>query len=330
MKNSKKHERGVALIIVLSVLAFIIVLVLSAVSLTQYMVRDTGTYSSCTRSMYAAESAANRIYWLLLNDRKKYPQRNIVPDDDSLSGDEERYVADGQVRQMKQYPRQHVTYEIHDAVSGIDVSGAAPQRDLVSMANGMERGSLERKELDALCNKLLDYADADALVHPDGMEEREYLAGGKRHLPRNRPLQYREELLWIPGSRAYFKPDQNGRIASARVIAPAGLPPVSGRPGLYSTPLSQIAERCRLSAIDIEQLQDAFSAWENEKRPLKDSLPAGFLKRLEMYYGSSESGYYTILIDASNQNMPGMRLAVTFKVQFGTDVKRQFYEFMFY
>ena len=329
MSRNREKESGVALVMVLSLLAFISLLAVSAVSLSQYMTRDAYTGASFSRSAYIAEGAANRIYWYLLNDRKKYPQRNIIPEED-IEEEEERYLADGLPRRLEEFKNQGVTYEIHDAVSGMDVSGKMPHRDLMNLLTNLERNGEERRKLEIYMNRLQDYVDADSIPHLNGREEKEYDADGMPNLPRNGAMQYREELLWVPGTLEYFKPDTHGRMTAARLIAPNGMPPVSGRPSLYSTPLQQIAERCKLSPVETSQLQDAFSAWTRLKMPLKDSLPPGFLKRLELYYGTSESSFYTLLIDASTTKNPGVRLAVTFKVQFGTDVKRQFYEFMFY
>lgn len=326
---SRKNERGVALVMVLSLLAFISLLAISAVSLSQYMTRDAYTGASFTRSTYIAEGAANRIYWYLLNDRKKYPQRSIIPEEDENEG-EERYLADGLKRRLEEFKNQEVAYEIHDAVSGMDVSGKMPHRDLMNLLANLDRAGEERRKLEILMNRLQDYVDADSVLHLNGMEEKEYESREMLNLPRNSAMQYREELLWVPGSSEYFKPDTDGRMAAARLIAPRGMPPVAGRPSLYSTPLKQVADRCKLSPMETSQLQDAFTTWTNQKTPLKDSLPPGFLKRIEMYYGTSESSFYTILIDTSTKKNPGVRLAVTFKIQFGTDVKRQFYEFMFY
>ena len=94
-RRRKKSEQGIALVTTLGILAVVSLLAASAVVLSQYAEKDSYTFSSFTRSSYVAEGVVNRLYWLILNDRKKYPQRNIDVSDDALQDDEERYLADG-------------------------------------------------------------------------------------------------------------------------------------------------------------------------------------------------------------------------------------------
>lgn len=326
----KKSERGIALVTTLGILAVVSLLAASAVVLSQYAEKDSYTFSSLTRSSYIAEGAANRLYWLILNDRKKYPQRNIDISDDALQEDEERFLADGTPHLFEDYYGEKVKYEIRDAVGGMDVSGSMPQRDLIAFMGDLEKDSAERERLEMIGNRLQDYVDSDDLVKLHGMEQSEYLQANLINLPRNRPFQYREEMLLIPEIQQLCQPDNSGRLTSIRLIAPQGLQPIGGRPSLYSSSISQIASRCRLTDMETAELEQAFTEWNKNKTPLKKTLPSGFLKRLEMYYGTSESGFYTVLIDTSSEQQPGIRLAVTFRSQFGNSSQLEFYEYMFY
>lgn len=326
----KKSERGIALVTTLGILAVVSLLAASAVVLSQYAEKDSYTFSSLTRSSYIAEGAANRLYWLILNDRKKYPQRNIDISDDALQEDEERYLADGTPHLFEDYYGEKVKYEIRDAVGGMDVSGSMPQRDLIAFMGDLEKDSAERERLEMIGNRLQDYVDSDDLVKLHGMEQSEYLQANLINLPRNRPFQYREEMLLIPEIQQLCQPDNSGRLTSIRLIAPQGQQPIGGRPNLYSSSISQIASRCRLTDMETAELEQAFTEWNKNKTPLKKTLPSGFLKRLEMYYGTSESGFYTVLIDTSSEQQPGIRLAVTFRSQFGNSSQLEFYEYMFY
>ena len=325
-----KSEKGVALVTALGILAVVSLLAASAVALSQYAERDSYTFSSFTRSAYVAEGAANRIYWLILNDRKKYPKRDIDNSGDALQIGEERYLADGIPRQFEDYYGETVRYEIHDAIGGMDVSGNLPQRELTALNGNLPQGSPERKKLEIIADRLQDYVDSDNLLKLNGMEKMEYMQRDLINLPRNRPFQYREELLLVPGAEEYFSPDDSGRMSAVQLIAPKGVNPIGGRPSLYSTPISQIVARCRLSDSETMVLEQAFHEYSTNHTPLKKSLPPGFLKRLEMYFGTAESGFYTILIDTSTEQQPGIRLAVTFHAKFGNSSRREFYEYMLY
>ena len=177
----KKSERGIALVTTLGILAVVSLLAASAVVLSQYAEKDSYTFSSLTRSSYIAEGAANRLYWLILNDRKKYPQRNIDISDDALQEDEERYLADGTPHLFEDYYGEKVKYEIRDAVGGMDVSGSMPQRDLIAFMGDLEKDSAERERLEMIGNRLQDYVDSDDLVKLHGMEQSEYLQGVLLH-----------------------------------------------------------------------------------------------------------------------------------------------------
>lgn len=326
----KKTERGIALITMLGVLAAISLLAASAVVLSQYAEKDSYTFASFSRSAYIAEGAANRIYWLILNDRKKYPQRSINSSGDALQDEGERYLADGVQHIFDDYYGERIKYKIYDAVGGMDVSGNLPQRDLMAQMNNIKENSESRQKLETLGNRLQDYADSDSIPKLNSLERDEYIQLGLEPLPRNRPFQYREEILLIPGMQDFCRLDGSGRLSSIRLIAPDGLQPLGGRSNLYSTPLSQIAQRCRLTDLEISELEQAFMKWNKSKIPLKESLPSGFLSRLEMYFGTAESGFYTILIDTATEQQPGMRLAVTFRPLFGKNAQLEFYEYMLY
>lgn len=131
-----------------------------------------------------------------------------------------------------------IKYEIHDAVGAMGYFGEyALQRELATLMNNLPEGSPDRKELEILGDRLQDYVDSDSLLKLNGMEKPEYLQQNLINLPRNRSMQYREEVLLIPGSETFFKPDGSGRLSSVRLIAPKGVSPIGGRPSLYSTPI---------------------------------------------------------------------------------------------
>ena len=76
-RGERRYERGVALITVLALIASIGVLVASSVAMSQYSTAETDTFLSLQRSALEAESAANRILWMLLADRAKHADRKL-------------------------------------------------------------------------------------------------------------------------------------------------------------------------------------------------------------------------------------------------------------
>ena len=161
------------------------------------------------------------------------------------------------------------------------------------------------------------------------MESQHYRSAGVPVLPRNRPLQFREELLWLPGAGKLYPPSENGVLDAIRLIPPEKLRALTGRPNLYATPAAVIAERCALTAEESEQLRNALELWRKKRLPLAESLPPGLAGKLEMNFSTRESGAYTIQADASSPENPGVRLRVTVRPVTGSR-SFEYYEFFSY
>ena len=271
------------------------------------------------RSALEAESAANRTLCLLLADRAKNADRRLGAETD---GTAERFLADGTEHTVTAGERT-VSVRIFDAVAGLDLAGRNPARQLTNPKLAKDE---PREELIA---RLEDYADSDDLAKPGGMESQHYRSAGVPVLPRNRPLQFREELLWLPGAGKLYLPSENGVLDAIRLIPPEKLRALTGRPNLYATPAAVIAERCALTAEESEQLRNALDLWRQKRLPLAESLPPGLAGKLEMNFSTRESGAYTIQADASSPENPGVRLRVTVRPVTGSR-SFEYYEFFSY
>ncbi|MPM64081.1 hypothetical protein SDC9_110967 [bioreactor metagenome] len=316
-----KRESGIALITVLALMATLGVLAASAVAISSYAAAETDTFTSLQRSILEAESVANRTLFLLLSDRAKYADRRLGEPEVSAGP---RFLADGTKHEFIVNDRP-VTVRIFDATSGVDISGRNPSRQLSSLFPSKERN----EALEVLNARLDDYADNDELVRDRGMEAPHYRAAGIPELPRNRPMQFREELFWIPGAAGLFPADPAGRSGAVRLIAPEGLRPLSGRASLYASAPEEIAARCLLTETETEQLKQAFEAWREGRKPLRETLPPGLLGKLEVNYSVRESGAYSIVVDTASPEYPGCRLAVTVRPSVGGRAI-EYYEFIHY
>lgn len=315
--HRNERESGVALITVLALMAMLGVLAASAVAVSRYSAAETDTFSSMQRSVLEAESVANRTLFLLLSDRAKYADRKLG--EPTPGG--ERFLADGTKHEFTVNGRP-VTVRIFDAVSGIDLSGRNPSARLTPFFSSKECN----EALEILATRLDDYTDADELVRNGGMESPHYRAAGVPELPRNRPLQFREELLWIPGAAELFPADSTGRLGAIRLIAPEGLRPLAGRESLYASAPEEIAARGLLSVPETELLAHALEAWRSGRKPLAETLPPGLAGKLELHYSVRESGAYTIVADTASPDNPGCRLSVTVRPSANARVI-EYYEF---
>ena len=317
--NRRKREHGVALVTVMALIASIGVLVASAVAISQYSAAETDTFASLQRSALEAESAANRTLCLLLSDLAKNADRRLGTE---TVGTAERFLADGTEHTIA-VNGQIVSVQIFDAIAGLDLSGRNPARQFSIPELAKDES---REELIA---RLEDYADSDDLTKPGGMESQHYRNAGIPVLPRNRPLQFREELLWMPGAGKLYPPSENGVLEAIRLVPPEKLRALTGRPNLYATPTFVIAERCMLTAEELEQLRNALDLWRGKRVPLSESLPPGLAGKLEMNFSTRESGAYTIQADSSSPEKPGVRLRMT--VRPVTESRNfEYYEFFFY
>jgi hypothetical protein len=222
-----------------------------------------------------------------------------------------------------------VKFKILDAVSGIDVSGTRPDRYMTFMTTQFKDNQQKFEEFKSFCSRILDYVDHDDFLRLDGMEQGDYEQERLFNLPRNRPMQYREELLLIPGMEKYFKPDADGRLSSITIIAPDKMRKLMGRPNLYSAPLSLITQKCNFDESETEQVKEAMQEWKQNRKPFAETLDSGILSKLSIYFSTRESGNYTILVNTSTSQTPGSKLAVTFTPN-STNPKTEYYEYTTY
>lgn len=319
-RKNNPRERGFALISTLALLVILSLLIASAVTLTQYLSAEIDTFDNINRSFYLSESAVNRTIVLLAQDRAKYTDRLLGTDTYPASG-EERFLADGRIHVLDIYNTK-VSVQIFDAMCGIDVSGNNPSRQLFFATTDSEK----RMQLEKLSNRLEDYVDTDSLVRLGSFESSGYEMRNYFNLPRNRVLQFKEELRWIPGFKNLYSVVDDPYWASFRLIAPEKLRMLSGRPNLYSTSLSVLVERCKFNNLDAEILAKAFEQWQKSGIEFSQTLPPTLYAKLKSYFSTMESGVYTIQVSGT-KDYPGSRMKVTLLIDAGKKMI-EFYEYI--
>ncbi len=314
-----------ALIAVLCLVITVSILTASAVALSQYSRREVNTFSNFTRTACIAEGTSNRALWLLLADKKSNPSRTLgsVDSIDAVV-DKERFLADGVIHKLDYYGN-NVKFAITDAITGIDISGSSPQREMTYFNLLFQDDAEKLYEFKNFCSRLQDYVDSDDLVRLESMESQNYQEQNLYNLPRNRRFRFREEILFVPGAEKYFKPDSEGRLSSIRIIPPGETRSIRGRLNLYSAPLALIAEQCELDEKEILQVKNALTLWKNNREPITDTLEPELRTKLKQKFSTSESGYYTITVYTGNTNSPGSTLTITLKPNTSTP-QTQFHE----
>lgn len=330
--DASKHDKGIALIAVLSILLLITLLSLTIVTVSKICSIRTHIDRLNERSMLLAEGASNRIFWLLLNDRKNFKTRVLGDVDYNKDESHERLMADGVTHEFDYYGGK-VEYQLKDLQTGIQVSGPAARMGVNKLIDQPNIDAAKKNKLTNLANRLMDYVDADSLLRVNSLESNEYAALGLSPLPRNSIMQFREEVLYIPGAKDFFAVDKIGRLSSVALIAPNGLRQINViRPNIFNSSKTTIARLANLSSDESDEVEQALKKWVSAKTPLSESLEATLLERLKQHFSFAESGYYTMIIRASaNPAFRGLPLVVSMQVTNRIAFNgRNFYEWTIY
>ena len=314
--RNQDEEKGIALIVVLSLIVLLSLLVFSTVTFSQISYRLASINRDRSKSAYWAESAAARTMWLLASDIIRHPTRSLGADGEE-EDEEERFLADGSVHIVKNNQEADIKVKIYDAASGIDISGSNPIKFLQKNKTAFEDDKDKLEEYKYFLNSVLDYVDSNDFVHLNGgFEKDDYEAEGMAPLPRNYAFQYREEILWIPEVQKFFTPSKDGIMSVFRLIPPRGLPPIRGNSNFFSeTNSNSMKIQTGLDQEDVDSIFQARKDLLKSKTSLVDSLGQDVLSKVKSKYSFRESGFYTLIIEASpGKDMAGRIFTCTIRL----------------
>ena len=304
--NKKIEEKGIALIVVLTLIVLLSLLTFSTATFSQISYRLSSINRDRLKSTYWAESAASRTMWLLASDIIKHPTRALGAVDED-EDEMERFLADGSVHMIKNEDEAEIKVKIYDAATGLDISGSNPIKVLQKNKTVFEDDKDKLEEYKYFLNSVLDYVDSNDFVHLNGgFEKDDYKAEGMAPLPRNYAFQYREEILWVPEIEKFFTPNKDGVISVFRLISPKGLPPIRGNSNFFSeTNSNSMQLNTGLEKGEIDSIFKARKDLLKSKTSLADSLDQDVLNKVKSKYSFRESGFYTFIVEAS----PGKGMA---------------------
>ena len=311
MRIGRRGENGAALIAVLALVATCSVLAAAMVLLGRVHRTEVHTRCAMSASRYLAESAMNRIIWLLTADRELFP--DSVPgevDYDDFSHD--RYMADGVIHTME-YMGRTVRFRIEDAVGGLDLSSGSSGLEV--LLTGREDDTAVADALERFGDRIDDYIDADDSVTGDGMEADDFEAAGQEPLPRNGTWQYREELMWLPEAEKFLPCDRFGRPVG--IMFPQASASDS-RPNLFTATWTELTTRGGLTQSEALQVLEALNRWRREKTPLSDTLDGTLYLNLTGNFRLDESGVYRVTVEqAAADGQPSAVLSAVFEAYSG-------------
>lgn len=306
MKEIRQNERGVALISVLCLLLTAGAMVGAAVALSQLNTFGVASAVEMQQSRYVAEGAAARIQYFLAADIAANGSRTLG-ETDYENSEYERLMADN-VEHVMDYYGTPVRFKISDAVSGMELGNTNTR---TRMRSAEEASGDWETAVEEFFDKYTDYVDADDSASSSGMESGEYDAEDLHPLPRNGPMQYREEVWYIPGARRLFKPDANGRLTSIRLLID-GVNSSSVNPSVFTADKLLLRTWGNFTSDAANEVVKALKVWRLDRKPLSDQLDSDTVAKLRQYFSWSESGIYSIdIISAAPAGRSTARLSCT-------------------
>ncbi len=301
----RRSESGLALVAPLALIATAGLMAATMVIIARISTLHAVSFVDLMRSSYVAEGAANRIRYLIEADREVYGDTDAQTlDYDDYETD--RYLADGSPHEIDYYGIP-VKFTSTNGVSGYRITGAS---DFDVFTSNRTDEALVTDAVTVFQNRYTDYEDEDDDVSEDGMEREDYESYGWYNLPRNGSMQYREELLWIPGSEDLLPPDADGRLSSIRHFRITE----SGNPSIYTATYAQLRTYAELDVEQAVNVLNALRQWRLDRTPLEDLLTEETLSAVRSRFSFTESEYYTVRIYQTNADLrPGARLLFTFQ-----------------
>ena len=319
-----RGEEGSVLIPVLAVIVSCSLIVSALMALSQLGTSGMAAHTRLQKSAYLCEGALNRAQWLISAERASSPNTSLLYFDYADSA-YDRFLTDG-VEHVMDYHGIPVKFVLTDAAAGLDFSRLYRRTTLRRLAADPSADSAYLDQVEQFSELLSDYVDSDDTVAEDGMESADYEDSGRKPLPRNAELQYREELFWVPGFTDLFPPDRYGRISSVRVIPPNSMISSSaGRntggsssssslftqnPNLFGAGDYYLRYVCKLEEDELEQVREAIRLYQTERIPLQDTIEGTLFTRLMTNLNWSQGQAVTVVVDpAAAGSGPSRRLA---------------------
>ncbi len=288
-------ERGMALVAVLGVLAVVAVMAAHLTLITEISARESRVSAERSRLRYVAESAADRAMWMHLVDRRLFSNRtlgqtDLAREESGLDG----WMLDGRPHEIE---GALCSVSLVDADRGIDLNGKDLE-DVLTNQGDPEDEALQDRIRDFL-DIARDYMDENDLTRLYGKEKEDYIAEGQPTLPRDAPMQYREEAFWLAGWDEIL-------FGNVRLIPPAGLrfPNTKrrGKPPFFSSSAGMIRERGRLDESDLQLVLEARQSWLADGVPLDEALDGDLLGRIRSNFSFTETAIATFVVEASSKD----------------------------
>ncbi len=314
--HRQNGEKGSALLAALCLIFIAGMLTGVVLSLSRIATYDVRAHVELQRSAYINEGVGNRVQWLIAADRNVYTESGTLGEIDYTEYEHDRYMADG-VTHLIDYHGTQVQFVITDGASGMNLAGTAYRTNLQRISSALQLEVEDiADQIAAVIAKITDYIDTDSDLSTDGMEADDYESAKMEPLPRNGAIRFREEFFYIPGVLDFFPPDKYGRLSEIRLITPYGMSSIaSATPSFFTATERMIKIYCNLEDDQVAEAVKARDLWFKEKTKISDQLDPLLVSSLKSGLSWSESGVYSVRIEAPDKSgRPSRRLFFTYPV----------------
>lgn len=276
--SPRSHERGVAFILVLWLLALLTILLGSFALITRTEGLQARHLFDTTAAHYAAEAGVNRAVFQM-----------ATPDP------QQRWIPDGRKYELE-FEGAALRLAVTDESGLIDLNAA----DTLTLSNLFLAQGVEQAQADALADAILDWRDTDDLVSPNGAEDANYDAEGYAYGAKDAPFDTVSEVQQVMGmSYELFE-----RVAPALTIY-SGQP----LPNPAFAPMQVLRSLPGMNETLAQQLIDARHAWDPLSGAPPPVLPDG-----TPLMAQGGSGTYSIAARATLPNGAWTELEATVRL----------------
>lgn len=249
----RENQRGIALLLVLWVLAILMAIVLSFSFLTRTDITSTLAYSRAVKKGLIAEAGLHRAITELFNRK----ENRLLEEAPPWMGDGRPYRED--------FGAGHFIVRITDETGKVDIN-AAPD---VLLRKIMENRGVEAGDIDIIIDSIMDWKDPDDLYRLSGAESDYYQSLENPYHAKNSRFETPEELILVRGITRELLYGDGGRggiidlfttvSGSARInVAAAPKEVLMAIPGMTETVADGIIEQRKSGGIrTVRDLQSA-------------------------------------------------------------------------
>ncbi len=291
MKRTLSNQSGMALVMVMGVLAVTMLLVVHIMSVCEVISRESYVDVQKYNLRAVAESAAEQTFWMHVVDRKLFNDRTLGQSLEGRIGDEldDVWMADR---------RMHTPFAdqaCNTYIAGVEKALRVDQAD--SFKQNIPIDDTERMEtVTNFLDVLEDYTDGDDLPKLNGKDGDDYEQEGLLAMPRNGEMQFREEFYWLDG----WEEIAYGELT---IVPPEGksFSSTDTLPSFFSASELEIREIFHEESEDfIQELLEAQNAWTNEQTPIEEFLSVDTLTAVKQKFNITESNVAEYIAVASS------------------------------